>query len=289
MHSHLSLGTAQWGSGYGATNKQGFLPASSIAAIVTRARAAGVARVDTHRPLSSSQGYGNAQVRLAPWAREFLVTTKVFGAPTAPLSIPQQLNASLFELDVPSVEVCLIHDWHSLSDGEAARAALAMSDLVDRGLTARIGVSTYDREDLDRIFETFPGLTALQVPVSVLDQRLLTNPPLALLDDRVWVQVRSIFLQGILLETTSSTPLSNHPDVQRFHWVCGQMGVDPLVVCISFIKSLPWIDEVIVGVTSSEELKAISRAWDSPSLEGFDWNEFASHDINLLDPRRWNR
>jgi len=204
------------------------------------------------------------------------------------MSIPRQLHASLSELDVPSVEVCLIHDWYALSDEEANGAALAMRDLVELGLTARIGISAYDRGDLDRALETFPGLTAVQVPVSVLDQRLLANPPLALLDDRVRVQARSVFLQGLLLDSTLSTPLGKHPHVERFHAACRGMGLEPLVACISFIKSVPWIDEVVVGVTSAQELEAISRAWDSPGIEDVEWDSLASFDVALLDPRRWS-
>jgi aryl-alcohol dehydrogenase-like predicted oxidoreductase len=102
------------------------------------------------------------------------------------------------------------------------------------------------------------------------------------------VQVRSVFLQGLLLDTRASTPLAGHPDVRRFHDWCAQHAVSPLVACLAQVRSLPWVDEVIVGVTSADELAQIGAAWATP-LPAVDWSPLASHDTALLDPRRWGR
>ena len=65
----LMLGTAQWGHGYGVTNAVGRLDDDAIADIVAVAREWDIDDVDT------ALGYGDAQARLRPFAREFAVTT----------------------------------------------------------------------------------------------------------------------------------------------------------------------------------------------------------------------
>ena len=166
----LSLGTAQWGTAYGLTNVRGELSDGDVAGIVQTALDFGITSVDTHRTTNPKQGYGRAQSRLRPWARDFSVTTKVFGGPSADVPVIEQLSASLSDLGLESVHACLVHDWYELSD-EAARATVkALVDARARGLVALVGVSAYDQTDLRRAVDTFGSdLGAVQVPVSVVD------------------------------------------------------------------------------------------------------------------------
>ena len=92
--SRLVLGTAQWGDPYGATNTQGRLSDADIEQIVAIARASGIVDVDT------ASGYGDAEHRLRPFARDFRITTKLRGASPA----EQQARSSLNALAVDAVD-----------------------------------------------------------------------------------------------------------------------------------------------------------------------------------------
>jgi len=285
----LTLGTAQWGAGYGLTNAVGFLDDRVIAAIVDEARVLEITSVDTHRTSNPAQGYGAAQSRLRPWASEFAVTTKVIAGQSADLPIREQLKASLEELGLSSVASVLVHDWSSISQEEAHVAVRELVELQQEGLTARIGVSAYDSQDIVRAQQLFASLDVVQVPISVLDQRFLG---LALMPELhaggTRVQVRSVFLQGLLLAPDHESPLARHPDVLRFHAWCVSAGLSPLEACLAFVRQIAWADEVVVGVTSAAELAEIGRAWRAatPLPPGA---ELASNDPDLIDPRRWNQ
>ena len=121
LGGRLSLGTAQWGTGYGITNAKGALDDSDIEAIVTTALEFGVRDVDTHRPANPRQGYGRAQDRLRPWASDFAITTKVFAGSSADGPIRDQLTNSLANLGVERVHACLVHDWYELSSWSKRR------------------------------------------------------------------------------------------------------------------------------------------------------------------------
>ena len=285
----LTLGTAQWGAGYGVTNAIGLLDDPAIHAIVDQARALGITSVDTHRAASAAQGYGDAQSRLRPWAREFAVTTKIIAGPGADRPIREQLEDSLAELGLDEVAAVLVHDWALIDDARAAMAAHELAALKRTGLLGRIGVSAYDRADLVRAHQHFPSLDVVQVPSSVLDQRLVSSSLVRDLHfSGTHVQVRSVFLQGLLLAPEHESPLAQHPGVLGFHRWCSAHEVSPLEACLGFMRQVPWADEVVVGVTSAAELAEIGRAW-AVGGRTLPWAELACDDTDLIDPRRWDR
>ncbi|HBJ73079.1 MAG TPA: hypothetical protein DDY88_05095 [Actinobacteria bacterium] len=274
----LVLGTAQWGNAYGVTNSPGRLSDAAIAEIARIALESGISQVDT------AGDYGDAEHRLAPWAARFSVTTKVKGSSAA--SVADQLGHSLGDLGLERLRCCLVHDWPSLTDDRAAQVAAELRELQQQGLVQRVGISAYDEADLRRARLLFDGLGAVQVPVSILDRRLDDSDVIAeLVDAEVEIQARSVLLQGLLVGSTSSA-LGAHPDVLRFRSHCSDIGVEPRALALGFIRTLGWVSQVVLGVTSAEELSQITATWaESPEIdhEGFR----GSSDLALIDPRLW--
>lgn len=273
----LVLGTAQWGTPYGVTNERGRLDDTDLAEIMAAAREADIEGVDT------AAGYGDAEARLAPWAPELHITTKVKA--DSSVSMLDQARTSLSELGVDSVRTLLIHDWFALSPIQAARAAKELAAIRDRGLVSEIGVSGYEPADLETAVAHFDSLDAVQVPVNALDARLDQAPVLERLTAHgTRIQARSVFLQG-LLAAPSRVKLGQHPDVVRFHVACEEEGISPLQGALAAVRARTWVDEVVVGVTTGQELREISRAWVSPQPASTSF--VASKDLALIDPRNW--
>ena len=277
--SDLVLGTAQWGNAYGVTNAVGRLADPELAAIVAAAHEAGIASVDTAR------GYGDAQVRLRLFARDFAVTTKVSGGG----DVLEQVDASLAELGVDSIDGVLIHDWDALDCKGQGMSVLSYGQLLDSGKVARVGVSVYDAVGLESAVSTFDAggvpLGVVQVPANALDRRLDASSVLMdLFAGGGQVVVRSAFLQGVLLSRGGG--LADHPDVVRFREsVASETSL--LEACLAHVRALPWVTHVVVGVTSAVELKQIVDAWESCSAALAD-SSLASSDLDLIDPRRWS-
>jgi hypothetical protein len=104
------------------------------------------------------------------------------------------------------------------------------------------------------------------------------------MNNSVWI--RSIFLQGILLNPTSSNPFFNHPAVANFYKFCLATGYSPLQVCLSYANSLSACGYLILGVNNLKELQEISTAIKIAPIE-LDLNSLKSNDRNLIDPRFW--
>ncbi len=279
----LVLGTAQWGNPYGVTNSQGRLEDHQIEAIAAVALESGIRFADT------ASGYGDAEVRLAPWAKQFEVTTKVMGA--ASIAVEDQLAKSLGALELDQVRCCLIHDWPSLTQDQAEAAVKGLERAKASGLVAKIGISGYDESDLNRAIEIFNEVEAVQVPVSILDQRLVGASAIGQLKALgTEIQARSIFLQGLLASRSDST-LGNHPDIEKFHDSCEELKISPIQAALSFVQGLAWVDQLVVGITSASELAEIVNASQlnlSANWHGVPNSVEPSTDLNLIDPRRWN-
>ena len=287
LGSRLSLGTAQWGTPYGLTNARGELSDSEVTEIVGAALVAKIASADTHRTTDPRQGYGRAQARLRPWAGRFRITTKIYGRSDTPIS--EQLALSLTDLAIPSVHACLVHDWAVLTGDERRSTARALEAVRTRGHATKVGVSAYDEAEVASAVEYFESLDVVQVPASAVDQRLVGSGVLqALSESGAEIQVRSIFLQGLLLDPRATAPLAAHQDIRAFHLFCEANGIAPLVACLSFIKSLNWANQVIIGVTGADELQQITGTWAQEPITA-DWAQFAASDAVLLDPRLWTR
>lgn len=270
----LLLGTAHWGMAYGITNKAGRLSDAAVAETLDVARDAGITTVDT------APGYGDAESRIRIHAPGFVVQTKLNAADSAPEALGTRVAISLERLGRTSVWSLIVHDWPSVAISERRAVAEQVESLRDSGLAERVGISGYTPADLRSALDSFRHLDVAQMPVSVLDQRLEGAAEVAELHARGGaLQARSILLQGV----ASGAPcrFSDHPDVRRL-----TQTPDTLGLAVGYVSSRQWIDEVVLGVTSAEELAQLLEAHAAPAPL-LDWAMLASHDPDLIDPRRW--
>jgi aryl-alcohol dehydrogenase-like predicted oxidoreductase len=279
---HLTLGTAQWGQSYGITNVDGRLSDKSIVDIMAVAEGAGISSIDT------AANYGDAQERLRPWSSSCSITTKIAAGRETGMS--SQIRDCLRALDVESVSCVLLHDWESAESVRRARAVSELGEAIREGLVQRVGVSIYTESGLKEALDVFDQkevhLGCVQIPANPLDRRLTGSDFMAeVASGGTRVQVRSVFLQG-LLAFPSTAPFSSHSDVVNYFTWVHKEGLSPVQAALNHVRALADIDEIIVGVTSAAELQQIVQAWDQGSAM-LAPPELESTDIELLDPRGW--
>ena len=274
MTPALVLGTAQWGLDYGATNTAGRLSDDAIRGILAVLPQVGVRLLDT------APAYGDAEARIGALAPGIPVQTKVSGADDVRASIAHSANL----LGRRPTRV-IVHDWPALTHEQRWATAAALESLRAEGLVGQVGISGYDAADLASGLDAFDRLDIAQMPVSILDQRLMGSAEVATLRERGGLlQARSVYLQGVALSRSGETALADHADVTRLRATCAAAGVEVAAACRAFVRSLDWVDEIVVGVTSADELTQWSAA---DVVDGIDWRACASDDPDLIDPRRW--
>ncbi len=272
----LGLGTVQFGQAYGVSNKRGQVTLDDARAILARAAQGGVTLLDT------AANYGESeQVLAALDTAPFRIVTKTIHARHGVDAVVARARQSARAL---KADTLLVHAAADLAD-----AALwpALQALKAEGVFRRIGISTYAADDPAALAARFRP-DVMQLPVSLLDQRLLKDGTLARLAAMgVEVHARSVFLQGLLfLETLPPKLQSAAPRLAAIRTWIIHAGSTPLAAALGFVLSRPEIAIALVGVTAPGELEEILAAASAP-LPALDWDALALDDETVLTPSLW--
>ena len=276
----LGLGTVQFGQAYGVSNRSGQIARADAAAILKRAAEAGIAILDT------AANYGEAENVLASLdTAPFRVVTKTISARSGAEAVVARARASKAAL--PAADTLLVH---AAADLEDAALWPALQRLKQDGTFRRIGISTYVADDPAALAARFKP-DVMQLPFSLLDQRLLKDGTLARLHGMgVEIHARSLFLQGLLLMAPESLPdnlKAAAPHLTQLRAGLAAAGTTPMAAALAFVLSRPDIAVGLVGVTSLDELSEILAAAAQPST-ALDWDACALDDERILTPSLWN-
>ena len=129
----------------------------------------------------------------------------------------------------------------------------------------------------------------------MLDQRLLHNGTIGRLHDRgIAIHARSIYLQGLLLTPADQWPTWVSPEArshqQKLQALAEQKRCGLIDLALGFVKELPDIELIIVGLTALQELEELLIAWAArnPWNPG-EWTIASLQEPSIVDPRRWPR
>lgn len=282
--SKLGLGSAQFR--LEATPARGRSSEAEIGDILAIAARSGLSVLDS--ATASGQGESIIGERL-PKPCPFRVIIKTGRIDRGADHIEAEARASLRRLGLTQADAIVVQIAGDLLGQHGAEAWDRLLKLRDEGLFAYVGVSVYASDDPLGLVRRFkPDI--IQAPASLLDQRLLVDGTLASLAELgVEVQIRSIFLQGLLFLPPDRVPgplKGAASRLSRVRRMIAEGRSDPLQAALGFALSRPEAASVIVGVTSAAELQAIVAAAMSPPPD-LDWDDMALDDPMALDPHRW--
>ncbi|MDB5815206.1 MAG: aldo/keto reductase family protein [Rhodocyclales bacterium] len=286
--SALALGTVQFGLDYGLTNTHGRIAEAEAVRILQTAQDAGIKWLDT------AAAYGNAEERLGSLLagdKHFSVCSKTL--PTPPehsvlASAQRSLDVSLTRLRRDHVDALLVHAVNDLLGSEGDALWAWMGTARAQGMARSIGVSVYDADEIDTVLARYTP-DWIQLPCSVLDQRLISSGHLASLADRgIKVQARSLLLQGVvnILPQALPEPLQTlHEPLTRLRQAASRYSIGPIDMSLAWAAAQPEIDLAVIGVTTVDELRQCAEAFSRDVVA--DWVTFACDDALVVDPRKW--
>jgi aryl-alcohol dehydrogenase-like predicted oxidoreductase len=285
----LGLGTVQWGLPYGIANQHGITSPNAVTKLLTAARSHGIEVLDT------ASSYGKSEAVLGENNLDgFKVITKTPSyfcqriTTTEIDLLSETFYRSLNLLSVKKVYGLLIHHADNLLIPGGERLIAQMMSLKKEGLVQKIGVSVYDSIQVDSVLKVFnPDL--IQLPLNIFDQRLQESGHLELLKSQgTEIHVRSVFLQGLLLMPLNDVPAffkPIYPLLVSWSDAAREQGFTPHQAAIAFVKNLPHVDTVLVGLDSSSQFNACI---DSFSIDRkFDAFGLACNDPVFVNPSMW--
>ena len=301
----LVLGTAQLGMPYGRTNKAGFSGDTEGRILLENAVNGGAVAID------SARAYGVSEKRFGAFLettdqKHVDIVTKLDplsnlkpkdDTVTVQHHVLESVETSRRLLGLDCLPILLLHraDHLSAFDGAIWQALLR---LQAQGAIQTLGVSVQTPAELSHAL-TYPEVKHIQLPFNGLDWRwdgLIVH--LRLRPD-VTVHVRSIFLQGLLVQNS----VEDWPKVdgvedktllatwQQLQHEFGRESLQDL--CVAYVRSMSWIDGVVVGVDTKEQLADLQALWQQPPLSYPEVNLLRSRlprvPEQLLNPALWPR
>ena len=129
----------------------------------------------------------------------------------------------------------------------------------------------------------------MQGPLNIFDQRLIQTGILSKLKRKnIEFHSRSIFLQGLLL--MSPDDLDPYfcdilPLFRKLHSDLRNAGTTPLCAALNFVKNIPEVQKMIVGVNNSIQLSEIIIQYGHHCDLNFE--RYAISNEKFINPSKW--
>lgn len=259
------MGCVQLGLAYGAANRSGKPAHGAALALVRRAVEGGIGCFDTAR------GYGDSEARLgeALSGRHASAVTKLSplselsddcGPAAAAAAVEASITQSLQALRQSRLDTLLLHRAAHLT---AFRGAVWQRLLAYRseGVIGRLGVSVQSVAEAAQAL-ALPDVQHIQLPYNLIDWRWREGGIVDLLQGRrdVTVHARSVFLQGLLAtDDPAIWPVIDGVDAPSVLHEIAELTADlerdsAADLCLAYVRGLDFIDGVVVGLETEEQL-----------------------------------
>ena len=304
----MVLGTAQFGMNYGITNAKGRPTQREVNSIVQTAISSGIEYIDTARTYGDSeQVLGKALS--GGWDCRATIVTKLSPLDDCPYdagpklvtgNVEQSIYKSCHALHMQSLDVVMLHRAEHLTAWQGA-AWRALINLKQLKVVKHLGVSVQSPEEALLALD-FPDVEFIQLPFNILDYRwgaVVTRIGQVRQHRKLVVHARSALLQGLLacnqIDLWHKACCPNASEV--IDWLRSKADVytggDIVGLALRYVCSQSWIDGVVVGVETSEQLCENLRQLDNDNW-ATDVHSMIILDrpivpIETLNPAKWNQ
>jgi aryl-alcohol dehydrogenase-like predicted oxidoreductase len=301
--AELVLGSVQLGLAYGAANRTGKPSHASALQLVHRAADAGITKFDTAR------AYGDSEERLGEALqthKSVRTITKLSPLPDLSASATREevraavdtsIAQSLSALKRDRLDCLLLHRGaHMTAFGGAVWERLI--ERLEDGSILSLGVSVQSPQEALSALDC-PDVAHIQMPFNLLDwrwreagvvDRIRQQPHLT-------IHARSVFLQGVLTANDpalwpaveGADPVELLRYIDAFVRGFGREG--PADLCLAYARGQDWIDGVVVGMETEQQLEenlrlSIRRPLDIAACQEIE-ALMPRVPTQLLDPAQW--
>ncbi len=263
------IGTAQLATSYGIANKIGQPKTQNSIALIKKAVKSGITFIDTARGYELSENTIGRALNLKSLP-EVSIVTKL-----SPFSL-QELDQSTYKLNslvldsiahskenlrVEVLDTVLLHRAEHLQVKNGI-IWKSLQKIKLNGEIKKLGVSVQTPEELFYSLE-IDDVEHIQMPVNILDWRweiCVDEIKKTKKKRNLTIHARSALLQGLLASSDqklwNKAYIKNSSDI--LEWlennvhICHRRSIVDL--CLAYVRSLNWIDGVVVGMETSKQL-----------------------------------
>lgn len=201
----------------------------------------------------------------------------------------KKIRSHLKKFNNNEVHTFLIHDIKILYSSAGPTIYMNLITLKKQNYFKKIGVSIYNPRCLNYLTNKY-DINVVQCPYNLFDKRIINSGWFKKLKEKkIEIHVRSIFLQGLLVD--------NHLYKNKyfkkwqnifFKWFkyLIKKNISPVQYCINDLIKYDF-DKIIIGINSKDNLKEILNF--KVFKKEFKFKDMSTNDLKLIDPRRWKR
>ena len=284
---NISIGTAQFMNNYGVNRVLKNFNFQEKTKLIKSAQNNNVLHIDT------AFSYGKAHKELGKiGVKKFKVTTKLPLLSIKTKNLEKKITNLIFQaikdLKIKKIDTLLIHSFKNLIELDKKRYLDSLKKIKSKGLVNNIGISLYKSNEVNKILK-FWKPDVIQLPYNVFNRDIEVKKILPLLKrKKIKVQVRSVFLQGLLTRIKRPKKFlkwKKHFD-EWFQW-CQKNQIDSKTAALLFVKDNKTIDKIIIGFDSSRQLQDILKA--RKIKKKYSFPKIKCKDRKLLDPSNWSK
>ena len=267
---NLCLGTVQFGTNYGIQGN-GQPNTENVYAMLNYAVDNGIRILDTAAAYGEAETVLGSYVRNYPdYAEKLSFVSKLkpdaftgLEADKWPEAAVENAKGSLERIGISKFYAYLFHNASYIFNTEAVKA---LSEVKEKGLAERVGVSVYTPEEAMRALE-YEEIEVIQIPYNVFDRRLDKCGFFdRCLEKGVKVFARSSLLQGLVMMDPDALPdrVKFAKDyLLKYIEICDKYNVSRLTAAICYASRKKGIDYVVFGVDNQKQLEEYIALKDS--------------------------
>lgn len=282
----IALGTVQFGLDYGINNKIGQIPEKEVFDILNESIKSGVNILDT------AYVYGNSEQVIGNFIKNhgnrFKIISKL--PECNPEDVISIFESSLQRLGINRLYGYMCHSFEHCMENPEIWGILG--ELKSEGKVEKIGLSLYYPSELEHIIKNNLKFDIIQVPYNVFDRRFERFFPI-LKQRGVEVFVRSAFLQGLVFKKPFELDgyfSKMQSKIATLHSLAAKMNIPIAALCLNFVILNEFVDRVVVGVDSTQNLQEIiSSSMYCSDVEYVlqELDSLREDDENMILPTNW--
>ena len=285
MINKLSVGTAQFGFGYGIDHKNLQVSQPMINQILNFCSKNNIKSIDTAKSYCSSEKNIGEYFKNHNY-KGWDITTKIDHIKEP---IKDQLVNSKEKLKCkPSTLLA-----HSINLYKMESFQKQIKELKQENIELKTGVSVYTNDDIEKALEYQENLDVIQLPLNILDTRLIRKGVLKKINSlSIEIHARSIFLKGLLYLSKFELDSRFKGAVKSLNFLKNILKKENLTLAeysLLFVASRKEITKVVVGIENLVQLKehcnTLRKHVDSKIF--FEALALDFNDEYILNPSLW--
>jgi aryl-alcohol dehydrogenase-like predicted oxidoreductase len=282
----IIIGTANFSGEYGFVSAKK-MDSSEISNVIEHAQSVGINHFDT------AKSYGNAEEILGSKldrSKPLIIDSKINKKEC--LSVDMIVRAArdtIEKVGVTKISTLYLHNFELIAADQQNIVKNGLEKVLELELANHIGVSVYTQSELTNAKKLYPRFTHFQIIENICDRRLNSSSEIIeFVESGNFINVRSIFLQGILLSDPNKLQDKfklAFDAINRLHQYADSQKVSILDLCLAYANSIKWASKIVVGIDSKKQLEEILES--NYELTSNWQNEIPTIPPMLLDPRFW--